>query len=52
MHYWIVPKNAPYYLFSTQVVDLPATINIYNIQPSIPSDGGIVTPASPHHPIR
>ncbi|MFS2551687.1 hypothetical protein AAH110_22900 [Phocaeicola dorei] len=29
-----------------------AKINIYTLQPSIPSDGGIVTTASPHHSWR
>ncbi len=34
---------------SILMVDLPAKINIYTLQPSIPSDGGIVTTPSPHH---
>ena len=52
MHYHIVPKESVYCQVLTLGVDLPAPINVYAIQPSIPSDGGIVTPASPHHPIR
>ena len=52
MHYYVVPKKSVYYEVSTLMVDLPAKINVYALQPSIPSDGGTVTSASPHHPIR
>jgi rRNA maturation protein Nop10 len=31
------------------MVDLPAMIDSYTLQPSIPSDGGTVTTASPRH---
>ena len=52
MHYYVVPKESVYYQVLDLMVDLPAKINVYALQPSIPSDGGIVTPASLHHPIR
>ena len=34
---------------SDLMVDLPAMIDSYTLQPSIPSDGGTVTTASPRH---
>ena len=48
-HYRIVPKNAPYYRVSARKTDLPVFLYTYTLQPSIPSDGGRVTSASPHH---
>ena len=51
LHYRISPKGAPYFRTSTLTVDLPAVIDVFVLIPSIPSEGGSVTPASPHHAI-
>ncbi len=52
MHYLYVRKQKGL-SGSTLTVDLPAIINIYTLQPAIPSAGGTVTTASPlHYPME
>ena len=49
LRYRRAPEGLPYYRVSDLAVDLPAAIGSYALQPTIPSVGGSVTPASPRH---
>ena len=50
--YFYAPHGIVVLSVSTLLADLPTRICVYILQPSIPSDGNSVTPASPHHSIK
>ena len=50
-HYHRVFADLVYYRTSAQVVDLPATLNAFVLQRTIPSVRRPVTPSSPHRSI-
>ena len=46
------PESSAYSQTSAQRVDLPARLYTFALQPPIPSEGGCVTPPSPHRAHR
>ena len=50
LRYCTSPKGHAYFQVSARMVDLPAILTAYALQPAIPSAGGSVTAPSPRRP--